>query len=61
MAGDKTIAQTKDKTTCNATLNVTATARECKKSQPKPLVEDKPRNNPSDPADFDYKGRFEPT
>jgi hypothetical protein len=58
MASDKTIAQTKDKTNCNATLNVAATARECKKSQPKPLVED---NNPSDPADFDYKGRFEPT
>ncbi len=60
MAGDKTTAQTKNKPNCNATMNVAATASECKKSQPRAIVEDKPRNNPIDPADFDYKGRFEP-
>lgn len=54
MSGEKT-----NRAQVNPTLTVAATASECKRFAPRALSEDKPGNNPCDPAGFDKK-RFEP-
>ena len=55
MAGDNN-----SNTAGNPTQCVAATASEARRYSPSALKVDKPQNNPSDPAGFDYAERFLP-